>query len=324
VPRQMPAVTYSDYGDPDQLQFTTVPTPRPKRRQALIRVEFASVNPIDARLRAGEAKYMLPGGFPRIPGFDVAGTVIQAGDECRWAPGTRVLAFLDNFYGGGYASYAVAGNEAIAAIPDSMPASDAAALPLAGSTALQCLRDYGKLRPGMQVLINGGSGGVGAFAIPIAVAGGAHVTAVSSGTNESFCRSLGANDFIDYHVKDFTTDKRRYDLIFDAAGKSSYREAQSALTENGRYVTTEPSLRSLGWMLWTRLQQKQATPMLARAKTADLRQLVTLYQEDQLRVTIAKTFQLADAARAHERLEAGVGRGKLILQVARELSPQPT
>jgi len=316
LPRHMPAVTYSQYGDPDQLQLTTVPTPRPKRRQALIRVDYASVNPIDARLRSGEAKYFLPGGFPRIPGFDVAGTVVDMGDECRWAVGTRVLAFLDQFYGGGYAAYAIAGQEAIAAIPDSMPTSEAAALPLAGSTALQCLRDYGKLHPGMKVLVNGGSGGVGAFGIQIAVAGGAQVTAVSSGSNENFCRSIGASDFIDYHQRDFTADGRQYDLIFDAAGKSNFQQAKSALTDDGRYVTTEPTPRSLYWKLQARLKGQYATAMLARPKADDLRQLVTLYSEKKLSVTIAQTFDFADAARAHERLEAGVGRGKLNLRVA--------
>ncbi len=314
----MKAVVYKDYGGPEVLELIDKDRPAPARDEVLIRVHAAGINPVDARLRSGEMKWLLPGGFPRIPGYDVAGVIEQVGSQTNFQVGQRVLAFLDHVYGGGYAEYAVCTSTSVVEIPDSMSFEKAAALPLAGSTALQSLRDYGHLKNGMSVLVNGASGGVGALAVQIAVADGAVVTGVASEANEDFVRSLGAAEFIDYGRQDFTQRDQTWDLVFDAAGKSSYNDARKVLSKDGTYVSTEPSLRGLVVSLATFPLEKQGRVMLARSRQEDLTELVGLWSRGQLEIHVAETFPLSRASDAHEKIENGGFCGKIVLDVASE------
>lgn len=310
----MKAVTYADYGAPSVLQTTDVDTPQPAADEVLIHVAATGVNPIDARLRSGELRWLLPGGFPRIPGYDVAGVVEDAGSDCPFQRGERVMAFLDHLYGGGYAEYATCSHTSIVRMPPGMPFEEAAALPLAGSTALQSLRDHGKLRRGQNVLVLGASGGVGAFAVQIAKSYGGIVTGVASGNHEDFVRSLGADRFINYEQCDYSRANHNWDLIFDVAGKSSFQVAQQVLSPKGNYVTTEPSLRGLVTALVTWPRAQHGTPMLARSRGDDLNELVQLYARQQLVITVAETYLLDRAAEAHRRIEQGGFRGKLVIR----------
>ena len=312
----MRAIVFRDYGDPDVLELAERPEPAYGGDEVLIDVAAASVNPIDARLRAGEMKGLLPGGFPRIPGYDVAGVVAAAGDRAPFQKGDRVVAFLDHLYGGASAERAVCSADSMIAIADAVPFDDAAAIPLAGSTALQSLRDHGKMQSGDRVLVNGASGGVGAFAVQIAKAYGATVTAVASGAHEAFVRDLGSDDFLDYEESDFTMSGRNWNVIFDAAGKSSFSEAKAALTDDGRYVTTEPSLKNAATSLLTWPMAQQSKVMLARSRAEDLRELLGLYEAGRLKVEIARRFPLADAAAAHRMIENDSFCGKIVLTVA--------
>lgn len=309
----MRAVIYDDYGSADVLQITDRPVPKRSSGDVLIEVHASSVNPIDYRLRSGEMKGLLSGGFPRIPGYDVAGVIAECSPEVDFSPGDRVMAFLDAKRGGALAEYAACSPDIVAKIPDSMPFEEAAAIPLAGTTALQSLRDHGKLKPGQQVLINGASGGVGAFAVEIAKSFDCHVDAVASGENEAFCRSLGADHFFDYEKVDFTKSDKRWNLVFDAAGKSGYLAARSVMTDNGRFVSTEPDIKGMIMTVLTWPLSKSGTVMLAKPNGDDLRELVRLYKESQLRVTIDRTFPLSEAAEAHRRVETGVDRGKVVV-----------
>ena len=315
----MRAIIYRDYGDASLLEPANRPVPDSAGDEILIRVVAAGVNPIDARLRQGEMKGLLPGGFPRIPGYDVAGIVEAADAGGRFAQGDRVIAFLDHLYGGGYAEFASCGVDAAVQMPESMSFEHAAALPLAGSTALQSLTDHGHLQPQERVLINGASGGVGSFAVQIAIANQAHVTAVASGPHENFVRSLGADDFIDYQQEDFTKRDDTWDVIFDAAGKRSFSEVKPVLSPKGRYVSTEPSLRGLVVSLLTWPLDQQGRVMLARSRKEDLNELLHLYESGRLQVTVAETFPLEQAADAHRRIEEHSFCGKLVLAV----SPMP-
>ncbi|MCA9159823.1 MAG: NAD(P)-dependent alcohol dehydrogenase, partial [Planctomycetales bacterium] len=180
-------------------------------------------------------------------------------------------------------------------------------------TALQSLRDHGRIAPGKRVLINGASGGVGAFAVQIAKHYGANVTAVASGFNEDFCLELGADNFLDYQNVDFTKSGEQWDLIFDVAGKAGYLDARRVLTHGGRFVSTEPNAKGLFMSLVTRLLSKSGTVMLAKPSAADLRELTSLYELGKLRVTIDSHFSMNQAADAHRRIEEGVDRGKVVL-----------
>lgn len=313
-PETMQAIVYHDYGPADIMCFARLNVPKVGRHQVLIEVHASGVNPIDARIRKGEMKGWLPGGFPRVPGYDVAGVVVEANASTRFVEGDRVMAFLDSIYGGGYAEYAVCSSAAVARIPEQMSFEDAAALPLAASTALQSLRDHAELKPGQRVLINGASGGVGAFAVQIARAYGAQVTGVASHENEAFVRSLGALSYIDYESLDFTKMDRSWDAIFDVAGNSSFLECRKVLTENGRYVSTEPNLKALLTAALTTPFSQKGGAMLARSRASDLEEIIRLYESDKLKVTIEAVYPLADAAAAHRHLETGVKRGKIVLR----------
>ncbi len=311
----MKAIVYKDYGAPDVLQISERPAPEPTRDEVLIRVHAASINPIDARLRSGEMKYLLPGGFPRIPGYDIAGIVEETGENATYfKKGQRVVAFLDHVYGGAYAELAVCSTSSMLPIPDELTYEEAAAIPLAGCTALQSLRDFGKLKPGDKVLVNGASGGVGHFAVQIATALGAIVTGVASKTYEDFVLSLGAVDVIDYQNEDFTESGRTWDLIFDAAGKSDFLKAKKVLSEQGEFVSTEPNLRGLIVSMLSWPLSKHSHVMMAKPRASDLETLIQFWSEGKLRATVDQVFPLQEAAAAHSRIEKESFAGKLVLK----------
>ncbi len=309
----MRAIVYDDYGDASVLHAAEVPIVKCSPGELLIAVEASSVNPIDYRLRSGEMKALIPFGFPRIPGYDVAGTVADCASDAPFQRGDRVLAFLAHIRGGACADFAVCTIDVAAKLPDSMPFDEAAAIPLAGTTALQSLRDHGKIAAGKRVLINGASGGVGAFAVQIAKAYDAHVTAVASGDNEPFCIELGADRFYDYEKVDFTKTVEQWDLIFDAAGKSGYFDSRNVLSPGGRYVSTEPDIKGMLMTLLTWPLSKSGKVMLAKPNADDLRELIGLYELGKLTVTIDRRYSMRDAADAHRRVEDGVDRGKVVL-----------
>ncbi len=313
APSSMQAMVYDDYGDASVLHSSQVAVPMRLPGQVLIEVWASSVNPVDVRIRSGEVRGLLPGGFPRVPGYDVAGVVVDSGSDARFHVGDRVLAYLDSLLGGACAEYAVCAVDSVAKIPETLPTDLAAAMPLAGTTALQSLRDHGSMKPGDHVLINGASGGVGMFAVQIAKANGCRVDAVASGPNRDFCLSLGADDFYDYEQTDFTNSGQRWDLIFDAAGKASYRKARRVLQPGGRFVSTEPSVKGLLMTMLTWFMPKPGSIMIAKPNADDLRELIRLYEAGQLQVTVDSRFPIAELAQAHRRIERGVDRGKVVL-----------
>lgn len=312
----MRAIEFDDYGDANVMHLSDRPLPKRSQDELLIEVHASSVNPIDSRLRSGEMKGLLPGGFPRIPGYDVAGVVVECPSDSEFSAGDRVMAFLDHARGGAFAEYAVCSTDVAAKLPASMPMEEAAAIPLAGTTALQSIRDHGQLQSGQRILINGASGGVGAFAVQIAKSFGCHVDAVASGDNEAFCLSLGADHFYDYQKVDFTNSNERWDLVFDAAGKSGYCDSRTVLNKGGRYVSTEPDIKGMLMTVLTWPLSKSGTVMLAKPNADDLRELIRLYDAGHLTVTIDRRFPLEQAAAAHRRVESGVDRGKVVVIVA--------
>ena len=309
----MRAVQYDQYGDASVLHIGEHPVPRRLPGQLLINVLASSVNPIDYRFRRGDLKGIIPFGFPRIPGYDVAGIVVDTDSGSGFAQGDRVMAFLDHTRGGALADYAVCAVGSAAKIPDAMPMEEAAAIPLAGTTALQSLRDHGKIRSGQTVLINGASGGVGMFAVQIAKSFGCHVDAIASERNRDFCLSLGADHFYDYEQDDFTKSSERWDIIFDVAGKAHYLAARSVLKEGGHFVSTEPNIEGMLVSILTWPLSKSGRVMLAAPSGNDLDELIRLYELGKLRVSIDRRFSFEQAGDAHRRIESGVDHGKVVL-----------
>ncbi|HSN87341.1 MAG TPA: NAD(P)-dependent alcohol dehydrogenase, partial [Thermoanaerobaculia bacterium] len=244
----MRAVVIDGYGGSDRLDVREVPDPGPPGTgQVLVRVRATSVNPVDWKIRRGSLRLVLPARVPLILGFDAAGEVVDIGPEVtRFQVGDPVFGAIDTRRtGGAYAELALAREDALTGLPASLSFEEAAALPVAGLTALQALRDKGELVAGERVAINGGSGGVGHLAIQIARALGADVTATASHRNQQFLRDLGAHQAIDYEEEDVTAEDDVWDVLFDAVGTLSYRDVEPSLARGGGiHVTTS------GAFLW--------------------------------------------------------------------------
>jgi NADPH:quinone reductase-like Zn-dependent oxidoreductase len=235
----MKAIVYRRNGPPDVLSCEEIEKPTPNAQEVLIKVRAAAVNPLDCHLLKGGPAVMrtLPGrGKLRQPGVDVAGVVETVGS------GVTEFTAGDAVFGacrGAFAEYAIASVSALASKPEAVSFEDAAASPIAALTALQGLRDKGKIQAGQHVLINGASGGVGTFGVQLAKIFGAHVTGVCSARNAELVRSLGAEHTINYAKEDFANGKQRYDLIFDLAGNHSFSACRRVLTPRGIVVGTE-------------------------------------------------------------------------------------
>ena len=310
----MKAVTINQYGSASVLHYTDMEQPRIKPEQMLVKVQASSVNPVDWKIRSGQLQLLTGYNFPLVLGFDVAGTVVEVGaGVTRFKVGDAIYAYLDSIPGGAYAEYAAVSERAACLLPNNMTYEQAAAVPLAATTALQSLRDLGLIQSGHQVLINGSSGGVGTFAVQIAKALGAEVTAVCSTKNLELMTSLGADYVIDYTSTDITQDTRQYDIILDAVGKQSFSSCQAILKPNGIYVNTLPMPDTLvqGCLTFF-LPGKKAKLVIAQSNSKDLAFLKELIEAGKMRSLIQQTYPLSEVAAAHTTSEQGrvVGKSK--------------
>jgi NADPH:quinone reductase-like Zn-dependent oxidoreductase len=323
----MKAILYRCYGSPDVLKLEETPKPTPAPDELLVRVHAASVNPLDWHYMTGSPYIMRLGaglGAPEDPrmGVDFAGTVEAVGrNVTHFKPGDEVFGGRD----GAFAEYVtVRETRAVALKPSNMSFAQAAAVPIAGITALQALRDTGQLRAGQKVLINGASGGVGTFAVQIAKSLGAEVTGVCSTRNLDMVRSIGADHVIDYTREDFTKGTQRYDVIIDTVGTHSVAEYERVLNPKGVYVmvgSTTPG----NWFGWLKLPiaAKLLSPftsqklgmMLADLNQKDLNVLGELMQSGKLTPVIDRSYKLSELPAAIRYLQAGHARGKVVITV---------
>ncbi len=317
----MRAAILEGYGGADRFRIGDVEKPSPGSGQLLVRVKAAGVNPVDWKIRKGGMRLVLPARFPLVLGFDVAGVVESVGPEVdRFEPGDAVYAMLDSRHGGGYAEWAVVGQAAAALKPERLSYEEAAAVPLAALTALQALRDRGEMAQGEKVLVNGGSGGVGHFAVQIAAALGARVVATASGRNLDFLRELGVERTIDYGKEDFTQDEETFDVVFDAVAGSSFQECDFILGEGGVYVTTVPGPGDVFRSIVSSVaglfgQARRARWMRVKPSGEDLALLGNLIDQGRLRPVLDQVFPLEEIRQAHEASEAGHVRGKIVVRV---------
>lgn len=314
----MKAMQYRDYGTPDQLQLAEVPTPRPGPTQLLVRVLATSVNPVDWKLHNGQYRRIMPVRFPSIPGFDLAGEVTEVGGHVtRFNPGDRIFAMLDRRPGGTSAEYATVGEQAAARMPANLTPHEAAAMPLAGLTALQCLRDLGRTASGKRVLIIGASGGVGHLAVQIAKSYGANVTAVCSGRNAELMRRLGADRTIDYTQATDLRGPQPYDLILDLLAQSPLQQLLALLAADGVYVSSLPSAsRIAAAFLLPFVSRRRVRIAGVKPRGVDLEELSRLCEAGKLRPVIDRTFELEELAAAHAYSQQGRTVGKVVIQVA--------
>lgn len=319
----MKAIVRTKFGSPDILEFRDVDIPVPDAKQVLIKVAANSVNPIDWHILRGTPVPLRLAGFGvlkpkhRIFGADLAGTVEAVGaDVTQFKVGDHVFGSSI----GSFAEFARVSASKLALKPAAVSFEQAAALPVAGLTALQALRDHGQIQPGQRVLVNGASGGVGTFAIQIAKHLGAHVTAVCSGRNLELVRSLGADEAIDYTKENFWEGDSKYDLIIDNVAFGSILTPVRALKPTGRYVLIGGKFSNFIYltflkMFFSKEGWKRITSMLASVNTNDLAYLAQLTASGQIKPFIDRTYSFAEIPEALRYLEAGRARGKVVISV---------
>lgn len=320
----MKAVLCTQYGTPDVLKLADVPTPMPKDDELLVKIHASTVGPSDlAFIKAEPFIVRFVNGFfkPKqpIPGTAFAGEVAAVGPAVtRFRTGDPVFGSTV-LAQGCFAEYTcVAESGVVAAKPANMTYAQAAGICDGGNTALTFLRDQAKLQPGQKVLINGASGAVGTYAIQIAKVYGAQVTGVCSTTNLELVRSLGADRVIDYTQADFTRLGEKWDVIFDAVGKSSFPRCKGSLTPHGVYLMTVPTLGILWHMLWTRWFGSQKAIFAATGLTQThekLAQLTAWIEAGQVRAVIDRSYPLDEIAEAHRYVERGHKKGDVVISI---------
>ncbi|WP_013323616.1 NAD(P)-dependent alcohol dehydrogenase [Gloeothece verrucosa] len=314
----MKAVIINRYGSADVLQYQEVEKPSPSPDEVLVRVIASSVNPVDWKLRKGDLQPLSNlVGLQRL-GCDFAGVVEVVGERVtQFRVGDEVYGMVNPLFGGAYAEYVAVNASAVALKPKQATFEQAAAVPVAGLTAFQSLVDLGELRPGYQVLINGASGGVGVFAVQIAKNLYAEVTGVCSGKNRELVLALGADEVIDYTQENFLEQGKKYDLILDAVGKSSFSQCQKILKPEGVYISTLPSWDILLGMGQSLLGFGQkAKIVLALPRSRDFQALSQLIDQGKIQIIIDSVYPLSEIAQAHRYSETGRAVGKIVLKVA--------
>ncbi len=321
----MKAIVYTQYGSPDVLQLTEVAKPIPKDDEVLIQIRAASLNSLDWRLLGGKpviGRLMFGFGLLKpkhtILGIDIAGRVEAVGKNVtQFKPGDEVFGGTRL---GGFAEYACAVEDRLALKPANISFEDAAALPVAAITALQGLRDKGRIQQGHKVLVDGASGGVGTFAIQIAKSFGAEVTAVCSTRNVDTARSIGADHVIDYTREDFTKSGQRYDLIIAANAYHSIFDYWRALGHDGIYVMAGGGgvqilqVMLLGSLL-SLIGSKKMCNVMAKLNRKDLVLLKDLLEAGKVVPVIDRRYPLSDVAEALRYLGEGHAQGKVVISV---------
>jgi NADPH:quinone reductase-like Zn-dependent oxidoreductase len=323
----MKAITYHRYGAPDVLELQEVDDPVVKDGEVLVRVRAASANPRDWHFMRGEPYFMRLQFGLREPkddrlGSDVAGQVEAVGrNVTRFRPGDEVFADVVT---GGFAEYACVPEDLAAPKPVNLTFEEAAAVPLAGLTALQALRDNGRVQAGQRVLIIGASGGIGTFAVQLAKLFGADVTGVCSTRNADLVRSLGADHVVDYTREDFARSRQKYDLVLQLAGTRSPSDCRRALTPKGTLLLSSgessgrwigPVSRIIKAAALSPFVGQRLAPFLAKRSREDLQVLKELIESGEVSPVIDRTYSLGEVPEAIRYLEQGHARGKVVITV---------
>lgn len=334
----MKAAVYRDYGSPDRVRIEDVPVPEPAPGEVRIRMRASSVNPADLYMLRGWPYLLRTQTGLRCPknvglGLDFAGVIDKVGETAGdnatvLRPGDAVFGEMTTPFAGrtrAFAEYLCVPAAQAAKMPPGLSFEDAASLPLAGCAALYAVRDFGRLRPGQRVLINGAGGGIGAHAVQLAKHFGAAVTAVCSEEKAMRMRELGADRVVDYRRQDFTAEDIRYDAIVDLVSSRSAKRCKRVLAPGGKFVwvggvETSPLLGplrpALGVLLMSLVDRGRSWRCLAKTSTAeDLASLVGLLAEGAFRPVVGRCYPLAEVADAIRYLEKGHASGKVVITI---------
>ncbi|KAE8685305.1 putative quinone-oxidoreductase-like protein [Hibiscus syriacus] len=321
----MRTAQYSKYGGGvADLKVVEVPVPTPGKDEVLIKVEAASINPIDWKLQSGYARPFLPRKFPHVPGIDAAGEIVQVGSEVKsFKAGDKVVAALGN--GGALAEYAVAKGDSTVSRPPEVSAAEAAALPIAGLAAHQSLTQNAGLKldgtdPKINLLVTAASGGVGTYVVQLAKLANAHVTATCGARNMDLIKSLGADEVIDYKTPDGKAAKspsgRKYDTVIHCTTSTPWSTFQDSLTPNAKVVDTTPGLGIMMSIALKKLtfSKQQISTVFTAPKKENLELLVKLVKEGKLKPVIDSKYPLSNVGEAWAKSIDGHATGKIIVE----------
>ena len=304
------AIQVHTYGDTDQLKLEQIVRPEPQAGEVLIQVHAIGVNPVDWKIRSGAMKDFMPQKLPYIPGTEFAGVVAEVGS------GATTFQVGQEVFGrsaqGSYTQYGLASAATLAHKPKSLSFEEAATIPVGATTAWQGLFDHGNLQAGQRVLILGGAGGVGLFAVQFARWKGAHVISTASTQNVDFVRSLGAETVIDYTKMNVADEVQNVDLVLDTVGGDARTAAWPTLKRGGTLITIarqvdEAKAKEFG-VHTSRFSAQISGELLSK--------FAQLIDEGQVKTFVGTTFPLSEAAKAHELSQGGHGRGRIVLQVS--------
>ena len=334
----MRAYVLKHYGGPEGSLLMDVPAPVPRPCDVLVQVRAAGLNPVDFKFRQGKLRVILRPKLPLVLGNEFAGEVIAVGPEVkRFRVGDRVFARVAKDRLGAFAEQACVDEDDAAHMPGNLDFTAAAAVPLAGLTALQALRDELAVKPGQNVFISGGAGGVGTFAIQIAKWLGAHVTTTASTRGEALVRSLGCDEVIDYTVQDLSGGQRRFDAGFDLIGGKTLEQMFEIMKPGTKIVSVaalpEPqtAIRDLGgrpvlsiifWLISYGIRSRARRAgvsyryLFMNPSGSDLSVLAELIEQGTLKATIDRTYPLAKIAEALAYVESGRAKGKVVVTVS--------
>ena len=310
-------LAYEGYGSSDRLALRELPEPVAGRGEVVVRVRAAALNPKDVFTLRGRFRLLSGRRFPKVIGLDLAGEVLAAGPGAPLRPGEAVFGFLSGFSArrGSVAERVAVPARWLAPMPRRASFAEAASLALAGSTALQALRDVARLRPGDRILVHGASGGVGAPAIQLAKAAGAHVTATAGAARLARCLELGAEEALDHAAGEALRGGRRYRVVFDVFGDLSLDRVRPVLERNGVFVTTVPSRRIALDTVRTLVGPVRARMVSVRPRTEDLADLARRIDDGTLRPQLDRVFPFAEAQEAVRWVEERRAHGKVVVAV---------
>jgi NADPH:quinone reductase-like Zn-dependent oxidoreductase len=307
---EMNAILIHEFGGPDVLQYETAPQPEPAANEVLVRIHAAGVNRVDTAIRGGNFGEV---SFPWIPGWDLSGTVEAVGaGVAEFEDGGEVYGMVRFPEPGNTdAEYAAVPAEEIVEKPESLDHTEAAGVPLVALTAWQALFDKGELSEGQRVLIHAAAGGVGHMAVQLAKSQGAHVIGTASGYNEGFLRELGVDEFINYRETRLEEELDDVDLVVDPIGGDTREHSYQILTEGGILAALVGEVSDEH----NKQYNTHARRVDARPDAATLSEISELIDAGEVEPTISTTFPLADAPEAHEQIEEGHTRGKIVLRI---------
>ena len=316
VPKAMRVVVAHEYGGPEVLKLEDTAVPEPQANEVLVRVIASGVNPADPLILGGRFAKEFGTHLPLVLGYDMAGVVVKTGaNVTKLKVGDSVYAYL--LWGGGWAEYCISNESESAIKPKSLSFVEASAVPLAALTAWQALIDVGKIQSGQTVLIHGGSGGVGSFAIQIAKAHGARVIATASTTNQDLLKQLGADVAIDYTKQKFEEMARNVDLVLDPVGRDTLARSYGVVKKGGIVVTIvsrcdEAELKK---------HEIRGASLSSHPDANELTEITKLIDAGKIKPIVSQVLPLADAAKADTQAETHHTRGKIVLKIADEPKP---